>query len=128
MVDEPWYGVRCVIEHPIGEPGSGEHWYEERITLWHAGSAEEALELAEAEADSYAEDLDCTNAGLVQAFHIASSSVTCGTEVFSLIRSSPLKADDYVDAFFDTGTERQRLLSSDDADDAVPPDEAPTTS
>jgi hypothetical protein len=113
MSHEPWYGVRSVIEHPDEDPTSGEHWYEERITLWRAGSIEEALELADAEADHYAEENDCENTGLVQAFRIASPHVTSGTEVFSLIRGSRLAADDYLDALFDTGNEIQREAADD---------------
>jgi hypothetical protein len=34
-----------------------------------------------------------------------------GAEVFSLIRVSDLEPSDYVDRYFDTGTERQSELS-----------------
>ena len=119
MEDEPWYAVRCVFEHPDEDPASGEHWYEERVTIWRAESDDEALALAEAEADLYAEANGCENLGLAQGFHIAAGSVGMGTEAFSLIRGSRLEADDYLDAFFDTGTELER-----DQDG----DEPPTTS
>ena len=33
--------------------------------------------------------------------------VTSGAEVFSLARDSELASDEYLDSFFDTGTERQ---------------------
>ena len=119
MDDERWYAVRCVFEHPDEDPSSGEHWYEERLTLWRAESDDEALALADAEAELYAEANDCTNLGLAQGFHVAAGTVGMGTEVFSLIRGSRLEADDYLDAFFDTGTELQG---------GPDPDEPPTTS
>ena len=113
-MDEPWYGVRTVFEHPDEDPSSGERWYEERITLWRAASADEALERAEAEAGGYAERHGCEDTGVVQVFHIAGAEVGAGTEVFSLIRSSRLGPDQYLDAHFDTGTEIQRDASDQD--------------
>ena len=121
MTEEPWYGVRCLFEHPDEDPASGEHWYEERVTLWRAASMEEALALADAEAQEYAEDNECEDTGLVQAFHIAGPGVGNGVEVFSLIRGSRLESDDYLDTFFDTGTEIQRNESDDDTSDESTP-------
>lgn len=116
MSDEPWYGVRCVFEHPDEDPVTGEHWYEERVTLWRAETIDEAISLADAEADEYTATIGCGRTALVQAFHIASPTITSGSEVFSLIRGSTLDADDYLDAFFDTGTE----LQGDAASEAAP--------
>lgn len=107
-MDEPWYGVRCILEHPDEDPSSDEHWYEERITIWRALSADEALELADAEAERYALEVGAINTGLSQGFHLATSELESGAELFSLIRGSRLEADDYLDAFFDTGAEVQR--------------------
>lgn len=108
MDDERWYAVRCVFEHPDEDAASGDRWYEERFTLWRADSDDEALALADAEAELYAEANDCTNLGLAQGFHIAAEAVGMGTELFSLVRGSRLEADDYLDAFFDTGAEVPR--------------------
>jgi hypothetical protein len=33
-----------------------------------------------------------------------------GAEIFSLLRDSELEPDEYLDAFFDTGTEREASL------------------
>src|SRR5580704_1024093 len=69
--DNKWFGVRLIsgmLDH--GRPIST---YEERITLWRADSIEEAIELAEREADEYASSLDehptIEYLGLAQAFH-----------------------------------------------------------
>jgi hypothetical protein len=44
---------------------------------------------------------------LFQSFELDGPPAT-GAEVFSLIRRSPLPPDDYLDSFFDTGTELQQ--------------------
>ncbi|MGW0870372.1 hypothetical protein ACWD3Z_07720 [Streptomyces sp. NPDC002740] len=95
-----WYGVRCVFRHgPLGV-------YEERITLWTARSADEAVERAEAEAAEYCEDLDGVEyARLAQAFALFGTPGD-GAEVFSLLRGSTLPPGEYVDRFFATGDER----------------------
>lgn len=108
MDDEPWYGVRCVFEGEDDDPASGDHWYEERVTLWRASSEDDAIRLAEAEGDEYAEDTGVRRTEVVQSFHIFGPHVGSGTEVFSLIRGSRLSAAEYLDAFFDTRTELQR--------------------
>jgi len=100
-IDGPsWYGVRCVFRHgPLGV-------YEERITLWTARSADEAVERAEAEAAEYCENLDGVEyARLAQAFTLFGTPDD-GAEVFSLMRGSTLPPGEYVDRYFATGDER----------------------
>ncbi len=101
-MSEPWYSVRCLFHHPA------QGLYEERITLWRADSFDHAIEQAELEANEYAELLDLRYLGLAQAYHLAEETIASGSEVFSLGRDSDLEADAYIDAFFDTGGERQR--------------------
>ncbi|NYJ75631.1 hypothetical protein [Allobranchiibius huperziae] len=81
--------------------------YEERITLWRATDMDAAIELAKAEALEYAADLDGEYTGLAQANQL-SDEMEPGAGVFSLMRSSGLDTEDYLDHFFDTGTERQQ--------------------
>jgi len=97
-----WFGVRCIFHW--SEPPT----YEERITLWHADSLDDAIEQAEAEAYRYAEALHSEYLQLAQAYWIGPTQPAHGAEVFSLLRDSTLEPDDYVDAFYDTGQERQR--------------------
>jgi hypothetical protein len=103
-----WYSVRCLFQHRTdsGDPAP----YEERILLWEAPTAEAAIALAEDEAAEYADDVDADYLGLAQSFFLGSdiSAVGSGTEVYSLIRASDRSPDDYLDTFFDTGTEYQR--------------------
>ncbi len=82
--------------------------YEERITLWNANDIDGAIELAEAEAKSYAKDIEAEYIGLAQAYHLFDEIKSSGIEVFSLVRDSDLESDDYLDTFFDTGNERQK--------------------
>lgn len=106
-----WFAVRCIFR--FGSEGTDAATFEERITTWLAGSVEEAVELAEQEALTYADPSDegigATYIGLAQAFHM-SGPPGHGAEVFSLMRRSGLDDDDYLDKHFDTGTERHRSV------------------
>ena len=106
--DLSWYSVRCVFA--VGWPREGfRETYEERITLWRARSAEEAMERAETEALEYAENImvgPTTYLGLAQSYHLFDDPAD-GAEIFSLMRDSNLDAKKYLDTFFDVGTERQ---------------------
>ncbi len=103
-----WYAVRCVLATEREDVASDEPRlrYEERITLWRADSFASAIELAEAEADEYGADTESRRLDISQAFELFEPPGH-GAEVFSLMRDSDLPASEYLDAFFDTGTERQ---------------------
>lgn len=109
-----WFAVRCVIRdagnHPWGphDLADGESAYEERITLWRTASADAAIERAEAEASAYAADIEAEYVGLAQSYELFDEPGD-GAEVFSLIRRSQLPPGTYLDSFFDTGNEYQRL-------------------
>jgi hypothetical protein len=107
--DQPWYAVRCVFQSPdSAAPDS--YAYEERITLWRATSFEEAVEKATGEALQYLEDDTAEEfTGLVQAYHLFKDPAD-GSEVFSLIRHSPLESEDYIRQFFATGAEATRQI------------------
>ena len=97
-----WYTVRCLFGAPRGRG----FVYEERLTLWCTDSFENAISFAEDEAAIYAaanklEYLDLAQVCLLPGYP------TSGAEVFSLLRDSELGSDEYLDSFFDTGTERQ---------------------
>ena len=106
-----WYAVRCVFRSAWAETSEGlppdVHLYEERMTLWQASSLEEAIALAEAEALEYADEED-EYLDLAQAFKLFDDP-SHGAEVFSLMRSSRLEPDSYLDTFFDTGEERAQV-------------------
>jgi hypothetical protein len=103
-----WFAVRCVFAvGPVGDDGV--QTYEERITLWRAEGFDAAIALAEAEAAEYAaviEERPDVYLGLAQCYELA-DEVGNGAEVFSLMRDSRLPPSDYLNAFFDSGDERQ---------------------
>lgn len=112
---EDWFAVRCVFA--TGWPTDSPQAYEERITLWRAATFDQAIEKAEADALEYArgiEEAPDTYLGIAQAYKFDGPPGE-GVEVFSLIRRSPLAADDYINAFFDTGDEYQRTDPTNDA-------------
>lgn len=105
-MDEPWYAARCLFIDRQPMDGSPSPVYEERIVLFQARSFEEAMKLAEDEARAYASQ----SAGreyleYVDIFHLFETEVGHGTEVFSLLRKSPLSPAEYVKSHFDTGEE-----------------------
>ncbi|WP_217566554.1 DUF4288 domain-containing protein [Streptomyces sp. GbtcB7] len=100
MDEQSWYGVRCIFRHR--ELGV----YEERVTLWTAGSLDEAIGRAEAEAGEYCAALGETEyTGFAEAFRM-DGVPGVGAEVFSLMRESELPSGAYVGKFFATGRER----------------------
>ena len=102
-----WFGVRTIYEVLSGEP----RLYEERVTVWQAQSLDEAIDLAIAEAYEYVEEAPGTirYLGIAQGYStfLPDGPLASGGEVFSLMRSSELGADAYIDRFFSTGTERE---------------------
>jgi hypothetical protein len=93
-----WFAVRHVIQH--------DGTFEERITVWNALSADEAIARAEAEAADHALALGegSKPLGLFQSYRLPDPPAD-GSEVFSLIRSMSMRGDDYLTRFFDTGEE-----------------------
>ena len=106
--DSSWYAVRCIFAS--GWPADTAQTYEERITLWRAASDDEAIALAEDEARDYAGTIEAspdTYLGLAQSYRLADEPGV-GAEVFSLLRTSDLAPEQYLDTFLDNGGERQR--------------------
>ena len=112
MANSGWVSVRCLFRAHFGE----QQVYEERVTLWHEADMDRAIELAEAEAREYAASGAVGDAmeyvGLAQAY-LLDDSPGHGAEVFSLTRVSGLAPEAYLDAFFDTGQERDLASDAD---------------
>jgi len=83
--------------------------YEERITIWEAESNKSAFKKSEEEAKAYAKENKCDHLDFGQSFYLYVTEMTSGTEVFSLMRESNKKKNDYLDSFFDTGNECQKF-------------------
>ncbi len=103
---EVWYSARCVFRLRTSE---SQTTYEERIVLLRAMSEDDAMRVAEADAVEYAAGVEgCTYSGYVDLFRLFETHVGHRAEVFSLMRSSDLDTQGYLDRFFDTGTEHRR--------------------
>lgn len=98
-----WYGVRCFIAFPAEDEKN--FLYEERVTIWRAASAEDAIEFAEAEVVQYADGAEGVFMALSQSYAMYDDPGQ-GAEVYSLMRESSLPPAAYLDQFFDTGDER----------------------
>ncbi|GIE91456.1 DUF4288 domain-containing protein [Actinoplanes regularis] len=105
--EQAWFSVRCLFKLAAGASAT----YEERITLWRASSPAEAVTLAETEAGEYAADVAGEYLGLAQVYSMYDQPVH-GAELFSLLRESTLAPHTYLDAFFDTGDERQGAIEA----------------
>ena len=102
-----WYSVRCIFRSPPLGKMTKRNLYEERITVWRATSFDEAVALAERDAEKYARDTEMEYLGLAQGYHTFEKRLTSGSEVYSLMRESNYSPSKYLDHFFDTGHERQ---------------------
>jgi hypothetical protein len=89
-------------------PRKKKYAYEERITIWKAKSEGAAIRKAEAEAKRYTQDSGGRYLGFIQSYWLFEEVSLDGVEVFSLIRESDLPPKKYIDAHFDTGSEKQR--------------------
>jgi hypothetical protein len=108
-MDAEWYGVRCLFSHGESRLVPGAKVYEERIVLLRASSLDDAIEKAESEAQQYADALDGVRVvEFAQAYAIPDDPAQGGGEVFSLMRSSSLDPEAYVDRFFDSGPEHEQ--------------------
>jgi hypothetical protein len=103
---EPWYSARCLFcrESP------GQHnIYEERIILIRAENEDQAIQIAEDEAEEYVAGTEgWSYTGFVDVFHLFEPTIGHRSELFSLMRSSELSESDYLDRFYDSGSEHWR--------------------
>lgn len=110
---EPWYSVKCIFRHDklvqnlnLSEE-KGKTMYEERIVLFRANSFEEAIALGEAEARQYAErDSTLYYTGFIDAYHLFEREFASGSEVYSLMRQSNRATEEFIDHYYNDGTER----------------------
>lgn len=103
------FSVRCIFRWNSRAAQKLRHLYEERITLWHADSLEQAIEFAEIEAAEYSDD-SCEFLGFCQAYALIEPIQAAGVEVFSLLRESDLEPVEYLNSFFDSSFEHQGFI------------------
>jgi hypothetical protein len=121
MDQEPWYAAKCLFRHHEKESGP-KQMYEERAILLKATSLDEAVGRAESEAKLYCMDLqDCEFTGYVDVFHLYDENLVDGSELFSSMRRSDLKPEEYLDHFYpdepedcETGGVKHRWHNLDD--------------
>ena len=87
--------------------------YEERIVVIQADSPSDAIQRGEAEAAEYARANEADYLGFIDTFHMFSNRVNSGTEVYSLLRTSPLAPKEFVSTYFDDGTQHSRVSDED---------------
>ena len=80
--DLQWYSVRCVFRAAANKPWgphdleNGQAAYEERIRLWRAESADNAIQLAEGEARTHESQIELEYRGFAQSYRIADPNGT----------------------------------------------------
>lgn len=105
-----WFAVRSVYQSPSPADDSVERYsYEERLVLFRAESAADAIRQAEAEAAVYTKTGPSHSLGYFETYDIE-DEIGPGAEVFSLIRDSSLEDEEYLGRHFDTGLERRGAL------------------
>ncbi len=102
-----WFGAKTLYEHTDRQEADGSNLFEERIVLILADNFDDAILKSEVEGNDYAyDDSGIKYLGYVNVFKLFDSEIADKTEVFSLMRSSQLKSNEYINTFFDTGKER----------------------
>jgi hypothetical protein len=104
----PSFSTRTLIRWDSHVPEKKKYVYEERITLWKAKDVEAAIKKSEKEAMRYARESGNKYLGFIQSYWLFDEIAADGVEVFSLLRESDLPPKKYIDAYFDTGSEKQR--------------------
>lgn len=111
MSEEPWYAAKCIFRHD--DLAEKDTVYEERIVLFKANSFEEAKDLAEAEAKDYIANCEgkttCTD--FMNIFHLFDNEIKSGTEIYSVMRTSDKSESDFLDHYYDDGTEHTQTFN-----------------
>lgn len=101
--DRSWFTVRSVVAWPADQAGGGRRPTRSGPRCGERGTEPKAAE--------HAELVGGQPMGLSQAFTLAIDAAPAdGAEIFSLICDSALPSVAYLEAFFDSGTERQRSI------------------
>lgn len=101
-----WFSARTLYLHK-NRKEDDVNLYEERIVLIKATDFDDAISKAEVEGEKYAaHESEIEYLGFVHVYKLDDERVKDKTELYSLMRGSKLNSDDYITAFFDTGTER----------------------
>lgn len=111
MNNPEWYAAKTIYKTRTVEVGKPKTVFEERVVLFRATDFDDTIAKAEAEAAEYCRaSSDTEYLGVVDVYHVGDDAIGHGTEVYSLMRDSDLSDKDYVDHFYDDGTERSQTV------------------
>jgi hypothetical protein len=101
MATEKWFAVQSIFLIEAGavlaERGQA---YEDRITLWPAATAEEAVEKARIDSERYASENGYDQIDHISTYKLFDPTVD-GAEVWSVTGESWLDPENYVERFVD---------------------------
>ncbi|GBC59949.1 hypothetical protein DENIS_0891 [Desulfonema ishimotonii] len=100
-----FYSAKCLFKFERLRDEDGRIKYEERITLFKATGFDNAIIIAEQEAEKYAEKEGGEYLGFINVYKLYGKKMSKICEVYSCMRKSELGEDDYLDRYYDTGDE-----------------------
>ena len=102
------YGAKSITRFDRLKDENGDPVFEERVVIVNASSQDEAIELAEIEAKQYAKDNNGIYLSWIAVYEAKESKVAFDgiQEVYSIMRNDDSSDEDYLDYFYDTGSER----------------------
>ena len=103
---EEWYSVKIIFRHENLSDTKNTKIYEEKVIVLRAHSLEEAMNAGKKEGKRYSKLLgDVKYVGYVAAYRLCVETIEEGTEVYSLMRKSKLSKRQFIDRYYDDGTE-----------------------
>jgi outer membrane protein assembly factor BamD (BamD/ComL family) len=111
--DEKRFGTKTLYRftHRSSDDAPDTIRYEERVTLVMARDFNDALARGEAFANEYAREHDAEYLGFIDAYEI-SDDIGDGAEVYSITRSSALQPKEFIDRYYDDGTQGSTRATS----------------
>ena len=102
------YGAKSITRFDSLKDENGNPVFEERVVIVNASNQDEAIELAEIEAKEYAQINNGFYLSWIGVYEAKESKVAFDgiQEVYSIMRNDDSSDEDYLDYFYDTGSER----------------------
>lgn len=94
-----WFGIRAIYH--FGQKKDGTNIFEERVVVFSASTAEEALAKAEREADAYANTLNMHRHPYLEAYRQDGDALIDGYEVWSQLFESATDLESFVKSRYD---------------------------
>lgn len=108
------FGAKSVTRFDRPSNSEGHPVFEERVVVLSAKGQDEAVGIAEAEAIQYAKEHKGSYLEWVSVYEAKESTLTFEgvQEIYSIMRHDDSSNDDYLDYFYDTGSERTTNFES----------------